>query len=1102
MSKQPCTTSDRQPLSSFRKVLESFRFSNVSPTQARSNFRIETLEERTVLSATPIGEEFPVYANDGRADASILLMDDEGDMALVWQRGYEWYVQLIQPGGDLYGWPKLIAGGPDSSQGPVVAAMDGDGDFVVAWASGAGEIKFQRFDQEGEQLGSVTAITGSIYDANLHLAMNGAGDFVLGWNSDDDLVSIQAFDQSGLSLGESVEIEDFRGVTLHGLGMDETGYLVLTTEERPLPPPLPPFLIETVLAYRFDLDGIAQSETALQGVDPESDAIAVSMDRDGHFVVAWSNSDGVWAQRFDAAATAAGESIFLTDDSADLLDVVASATGGFAVSWARGSSYFVQAFDASGDTRGEILTVPSGADYTSLTMNALGDLGITYPTVLDPDFPLQLVLLPSDEAEYSSPITISRPELRANFPNQLTVHLDPFGNVVAGYLGDADGFAPGFLQRFDAGSNPVGLPVNTDPILSIDGISNGDYLVTTYRNQGVDARWFDSNGTPLTESFSLLEGPLGLWGFDVSMSSDGSFVAIWQDSFTRDIYFRRFGADGNPLGLAVLLAEDTAENRLQAGLTVASNGNGQFVFGWAAENAFEQVGEIQFRQYDFATDSLSAVQRVVAVEGWFNRPLTNLASGVAGDGSFVIAWDQYLSGSWDPGVYAQRFSSGGTAIGDSILVDDGPSYTPEIAMLDSGNWAIVWLAPQVKVAHFNGNGEKVGPELVLGEAENGFVTPPRIAANSAGEIVVVWDQGPNSYVHIRAQRLRLNQAPTTSVTLPELGLRSDGGAGHVVRGQELTLTLQAMDLEDQTSPFTYLVDWNGDGVVDEEIVGSASAMAGHVYTAKGTYNLRVQARDVHGNLSDVVTQAVVVTDWDIRENSQDPGVTDLYVGGTTGNDAYTFQPGMWLTQMENNAFTWIPRVTHFEAFSGVVHVYAQGGNDLVDGSAFDRPMIIHGGEGDDVLIGSSFGDTIYGGAGNDILLASTGVSGLGDWLEGNDGDDLLIGSAGADTLLGGAGQDLLIAGFLQVPNLASAVYSLQSEWTSTRPLAEKVANLQGSGNGERFNGETFLSPGSTVLNDDAVDVLFGGEGDDWLLLDLNADLATDISSGDLVTNLA
>lgn len=75
--------------------------------------------------------------------------------------------------------------------------------------------------------------------------------------------------------------------------------------------------------------------------------------------------------------------------------------------------------------------------------------------------------------------------------------------------------------------------------------------------------------------------------------------------------------------------------------------------------------------------------------------------------------------------------------------------------------------------------------------------------------------------------------------------------------------------------------------------------------------------------------------------------------------------------------------------------------------------MLHGGAGNDLLVGQDGNDVLYGGSGNDILWGDdnrdAAVSG-DDYLDGGEGDDRLYGGKGHDTLAAGAGRDLLDGG--------------------------------------------------------------------------------------------
>lgn len=350
-----------------------------------------------------------------------------------------------------------------------------------------------------------------------------------------------------------------------------------------------------------------------------------------------------------------------------------------------------------------------------------------------------------------------------------------------------------------------------------------------------------------------------------------------------------------------------------------------------------------------------------------------------------------------------------------------------------------------------------------------------------------------------------NQAPTLSFGIPELGFRSQNANGHAVRGHQAAFVLNAIDVsaEDQAAGFTFSIDWDGDGNADELINGPSGTTVEHVFADSGTFNISVWATDKDGSSSAVVQQSVKVVDWDLRRNAATPERKDLVWGGTSGNDAYAFVPGLVIKLSEaNNQFAVLtstgdligtPQYVRLPAFDGWLNVSVQGGDDLLFADVMNMPLKFFGGDGNDVLIGGRGSDTIDGGDGNDIIFGGTSDGDVGDLLIGGIGNDFIVGHFGADTIYGGSGSDLLFGGSLNFPNnLPAAVYAIQAEWTSDRPLQERVDNLMGVGSLPRNNGTTFLQPGTTVLGDGEIDFVFGEEDEDWLIVDIEEDLDPDV----------
>lgn len=137
---------------------------------------------------------------------------------------------------------------------------------------------------------------------------------------------------------------------------------------------------------------------------------------------------------------------------------------------------------------------------------------------------------------------------------------------------------------------------------------------------------------------------------------------------------------------------------------------------------------------------------------------------------------------------------------------------------------------------------------------------------------------------------------------------------------------------------------------------------------------------------------------------------------------------------------------------------------------------ISGGEGDDRLYGGAGADMLAGGEGDDILAATStgghwdtglfdhfdydiagaieGIGGNGDFLSGGFGDDILWGGYGANELHGDEGDDTL---------------------NSSEGIFWEYAVYHGGGG--------FLPGGIIHIPDSSPDLLFGGAGNDTLIID-------------------
>lgn len=298
-------------------------------------------------------------------------------------------------------------------------------------------------------------------------------------------------------------------------------------------------------------------------------------------------------------------------------------------------------------------------------------------------------------------------------------------------------------------------------------------------------------------------------------------------------------------------------------------------------------------------------------------------------------------------------------------------------------------------------------------------------------------------------------------------------------GIEAEFALYASDSSfvDQDSDFSFRIDWDGDGITDQTVVGPSGTTVRHTFRRGGEYSTRLVAVDKDGAASAVSTSNVVVSGWLMEPDLDEPELTNLLWWGTRYGDAFVLldRQADAVIFAQWNSWEDVATIDVAQGVTGLVFAFGQGGVDyLLAASEFDGPVHFFGGDGADVLVGALGGGLLEGGGGNDVLLAQSA-------------SDADIPFAGASfTLMGGAGEDLLVAGRVQFAEYPSDLPKIAAEWTSGVSFIRRLAHLSGAPGG--LNEGVFLIFGSTVLGNDAVDILFGGENADWLFYDIGVDL--------------
>jgi hypothetical protein len=116
------------------------------------------------------------------------------------------------------------------------------------------------------------------------------------------------------------------------------------------------------------------------------------------------------------------------------------------------------------------------------------------------------------------------------------------------------------------------------------------------------------------------------------------------------------------------------------------------------------------------------------------------------DGHTVVAWEDVgQEPSFSSGVYAQRFSATGTAIGGEFQVPEfttGSQTFPSVACGASGDFVVVWREEpgKIEARRFDGTGAPVTAEITVSSTLDS-VAPPSVATDADGDFVVTFEKG-------------------------------------------------------------------------------------------------------------------------------------------------------------------------------------------------------------------------------------------------------------------------------------------------------------------------------------------------------------------------
>jgi len=185
-----------------------------------------------------------------------------------------------------------------------------------------------------------------------------------------------------------------------------------------------------------------------------------------------------------------------------------------------------------------------------------------------------------------------------------------------------------------------------------------------------------------------------------------------------------------------------------------------------------------------------------------------------------------------------------------------------------------------------------------------------------------------------------------------------------------------------------------------DVIEASVSMADKTFTLNGT---------TYGNVSYILVNGGAGNDLITISSEDGPGTIGAGINARGGQDLLTlnFDGAIW--GGDDSDVLFLSDSFRGEAYGegGADKIYITdacvnanihggGGNDFIDCTINECPVVAHGDAGNDTIYGSELDDEIYGDQGNDVIYARAGddviYSSDNDTIDGGDGYDAVVGN--------------------------------------------------------------------------------------------------------------
>jgi hypothetical protein len=333
--------------------------------------------------------------------------------------------------------------------------------------------------------------------------------------------------------------------------------------------------------------------------------------------------------------------------------------------------------------------------------------------------------------------------------------------------------ADGAIPLFDAEQVNT-YTTSTQNVPAMAKLSDGGY-VTLWQSDGQDG-WgygifgqrFAADGTRLGNEFRVSDyTPYNQTEVDVAGLNDGGFVAVYRGQY-RDasgdaVIGQRFDASGARVGGEFLVNTSSGGTQYQPSITALADGG--FAVAWYSDGLRDgEYYDVFFQRYDAAGQAVGLETRAnTAISGniyaaQYEPHIIQLTTG-----DILVAWRSDGQDGSSSGVYAQRFSSAGVAIGGEFQLNvytNNEQSDPQLTATASG-FVAVWTSYDqdgsyygVYARLYDNSGNPTSAEFRVNETSYHYQMEPTVATLANGGFAVAWRSynGSTGYYDINSQQ--------------------------------------------------------------------------------------------------------------------------------------------------------------------------------------------------------------------------------------------------------------------------------------------------------------------------------------------------------------